>query len=101
MKYRVVMSDDAQMDYEGYIDYILNECHAPIAAAKHYAGIKDMLSDLSQNPYVNAIRYNPSLLKYGMNVRRANYKKMSIIYTIHENFIYVHRVLAASMITEI
>jgi plasmid stabilization system protein ParE len=101
MKYRAVMSDDAQNDYDEYIDYILNDCCAPITAAKHYAGIKDIISWLSENPYVNAIRYNTSLLKYGMNVRRANYKKISIVYTVHENFIYIHRILAASMITEI
>ena len=98
MNYKVVMSDDAQTDYDEYIDYILYDCDAPTTAAKHYAGIKDTIMDLSKNPYQNAVRTNTSLLQYGLNVRRTNYKKMAIIYSIHNNIVYVHRILAGSLI---
>ena len=58
MNYKVVMSDDADRDYEEYIDYILYDCDAPLTAAKHYAGIKDIIADLSKNPYIYAVRTN-------------------------------------------
>jgi len=99
MNYKVVMSDDAQIDYDEYIDYILYDCSAPMTAAEHYAGIKDTIMDLSENPYRYAVRTNVSLWQYGLDVRRVNFKKMAIIYTIHGNIVYVHRILAGSLIT--
>ena len=99
MKYKISMSNDAQSDYDEYIDYILYDCDAPMTAAKHYAGIKDAIVTLSKNPYINAVRTNASLLEYGLNVRRENYKKMAIIYTIHDDVVYIHRILAQSLIT--
>jgi hypothetical protein len=35
---------------------------------------------------------------YGPNVRRMNYKKMAIIYTINQDTIFIHRVIASKMI---
>ena len=45
------------------------------------------------------IRYNAYLSQYGYNVRRANFKKMVIIYTINQNTIYIHRIMPASLIS--
>jgi len=100
MSYTVVMSDKANRDYDNYIDYILYDCDAPLTAAKHYAGIKDVIKDLSENPYMYAVKSNISFLQYGLHVRRANFKKMAILYTIHGNIVYVHRIIAASMIID-
>jgi hypothetical protein len=95
------MSADADADFDNYIEHIIYEYGAPITAAKHQAGILDALLSLSINPYLNAVRENASLARYGSNVRRENFKKMSIIYTIHDNIVYVHRILAGSMIGSI
>jgi len=40
------------------------------------------------------------LLKYGFFVRRINYKKMAILYTVYEDTVLIHRVVAGSMITD-
>jgi len=99
MIYKISISDDAQRDYDEYIDYIRYDCDAPMTAAKHYAGIKDTIADLSRNPFINPVRRNSSLLQYGFNVRRANFKKMAILYTIYNDVVFVHRIVAGSMIT--
>ena len=70
-----------------------------ITAIKHYADIVDTLKGLERNPFINPVKNNISLRQYGINVRRENYKKMAIIYTIHDNRVYVHRILAGSLIT--
>ena len=101
MKYEIIMSDSAQADYDEYIDYIVIDCDAPTTAAKHYADIKDIISSLSVNPLIYAVRYNDSLLRYGLNVRRVNYKKMAILFTVNEDKVFIHRVIAGSMITGI
>jgi len=99
MLYRVEMSDEANFDFKSYITYILLECDAPLTAIKHYAGITDALKSLERNPFINPVKDNTSLRQYGMNVRRENYKKMAIIYTVCDNIVFVHRILAGSLIT--
>ena len=99
MPYKVEMSDEAKFDFRSYIAHISLECAAPLTAIKHYAGIADALKGLERNPFINPIRDNISLKQYGTNVRRENYKKMAIIYTIHNNIVYIHRILAGSLIT--
>ena len=75
------------------------DCDAPATATKHALEINNIIDDLSKNPFVYAVRNNTSLLKYGLNVRRVNYKRMAIIYTIPGDVVYIHRILAQSMIT--
>ena len=98
MQYKLELSNEAKFDFQSYINYIMFDCDAYLTAIKHYAGIVDALNNLSRNPFVNQIKSNVSLRQYGMNVRRENYKRMSIIYTIRDNVVYVHRILAQSMI---
>ncbi|MDR0371562.1 MAG: hypothetical protein LBH80_06895 [Prevotellaceae bacterium] len=45
------------------------------------------------------VQTNRSLLQYGINVRRINYKRLAIIYTVHEDIVYIHRIVASSMLT--
>jgi len=101
MSYKIELSDEAKFDFRNYIAHISLEFSAPLTAIKHYADIVDTLKLLERNPFINAVRDNVSLRKYGSNVRRANYKKMAIIYTIHGNVVYVHRILAGSLVTEL
>ena len=99
MSYVVNLSDNASADFDNYIDYIIYECDAPLTAAKHKAGIIDILLGLEKNPFIYPIRYSRSLTQYGFNVRRANFKKMAILYTIYNDVVFVHRIVAGSMIT--
>ena len=100
MTYYIKVSDEAKADFREYIRFILVDCSNAVAAAEHYAGIQNTIKELRKNPYVNAVRYDKSLQRYGSDVRRVNFKKMAIIYTITENNIYVHRIIAGGMITD-
>ncbi|GHT31844.1 MAG: type II toxin-antitoxin system RelE/ParE family toxin [Prevotellaceae bacterium] len=101
MRYKIKLSNDAQYDFDNYIDYILFECGAPLTAIKHYEGITRALNDLSKNPFINNVRDNAFFKTLGMNVRRENYKKMAIIYTVNEDTVFIHRIIASSLITEL
>ncbi|GAB6011751.1 hypothetical protein [Viscerimonas tarda] len=48
---------------------------------------------------IYAIQRQQSLKKYGHNVRRLNYKKMAIIYTVHSTTVYIHRIVPANTIS--
>jgi len=99
--YKLIITDSAQEDIDQYIDTIIFTYNAPITAKKHYDDLYAILRKIEQYPLANSIRYNSSLLQYGYNVRRVNYKKMAILYTVNEHNIYVHRVVAGNLITEL
>ena len=98
--YNLVVSEEANRDIDAYIDYIIYECDAFMTAKKHYDGLIALLEKIQKNPTFFSIRTSASLLQYGNSVRRANYKKMAIIYTVNGFTIDVHRVVAASMIVD-
>ena len=56
-------------------------------APTHEEVFSKLLEDLSED--------------YGTNARRINYKKMAIIYTVHDNIVYIHRIIPASLITSL
>jgi len=98
MGYTIKPSVKSKEDFKAYIDYIKIECGMPMTAAKHYDGILECFATLQANPFINSVRNTPSLLQFGMNVRRHNFKKMAIIYTVNNDTIYIHRIVASSMI---
>ena len=100
MKYEVVISDVADSDFADYLEVIINEYKSLDTATKHYDGIMKTIRELRKNPFVNAIRDNVSLRKYGYGIRRVNFQKMAIIYTVYESTIYIHRIMPASMIID-
>ncbi len=99
MPYKIRPSVKAKADFKEYIDYIKIECDMPMTAIKHYDGLLECFASLKKNPLLNPIRNSPSLCQFGMNVGRKNFKKMAIIYTVHDNTVYIHRIISASMIT--
>jgi len=97
--YEVIVLPEAETEFNNYIDYIYSVCDAPLAAIQHYNEILELLYSLEKHAEIFRIEYFPSLQKYGNNVRRLNYKKMSIIYTVDNSTVYIHRIMAASLIT--
>ena len=97
-RYIILFSDDAENDFNSYIDYILYECKSPLTALRNYEELAETINQLKISPESFPIQPN---LRYGFNVRRVNYKKMAIIYTVHGNVVYIHRILASAMITEL
>ena len=98
--YSLVVSDEARYDINSYVDYITYECDAPKTGKRHADDFLKVLRKIQKNPTAFSVRTTASLLQYGNNVRRVNYKKMAIIYSISGFTVYVHRVIAASMIID-
>ena len=98
--YRISLSETAKLEYDNYIDFIRIECAAPLTAARHFKGIDETINSLKTNAEMYLIQTHPSLLRYGLNVRRINYKKIAIIYTIQDNIVFIHRIMVASLITK-
>ena len=98
VSYNLIVSPDTWEDISSYIEYIILVCDAPKTGKKHYDDLLSVLEKIEKFPELNSIRNHSSLAKYGVNVRLANYKKMTFIYTVNGNTVNVHRLLPASMI---
>ncbi|GHT54494.1 hypothetical protein AGMMS49982_19270 [Bacteroidia bacterium] len=100
MTYSVEISETA-MDDLCELSYTITETYSlPLTAIRYLDGIFEKIEKISQNPAAFPIRFNLSLLQYGADVRRANYKKMAIIYTVDGSVVLIHRVIAASLIID-
>jgi len=99
--YQLAFSSQAYMDMRNLSDTIMYTYKMPLTAEKYIRGLRQEIEQLRRNPEAYHIQTSCSLLQYGTNVRRINYKKMAIIYTIHENTVYIHRIIAALMITRL
>jgi len=97
--YKLIIKEKAQEDIDQYIDYIIYNYDAPLTAKKHYDDLYNVLRKIEQYPMANPIRYHSSLSQYGYNVRRVNYKKMAILYTVNGHCINIHRIIASQLLT--
>ena len=72
----------------------------PQTSEKYVRELRTVIESLEHYPERYPIHQNLSLQQYGNNIRRVNYKKMAIIYTIDSLEVYVHRIMPASMIID-
>ena len=100
MKYRIVYSDRASNDFRELYRVIAHDYGEPQTAFHYTQGLIDTINSLKTYPTAHAVRNNHSLLKFGFNVRRVNYKKIAIIYTIHDDVVFIRRIIAGSLISD-
>ncbi|NDV45543.1 hypothetical protein D0T49_00555 [Paludibacter sp. 221] len=97
--YRLEFTEQAYTDMRNLSDTIMYTYKMPLTAEKYMRGLREVINDLKRSPESYTIQTRRSLLQYGTNVRRINYKRMAIIYTTHADLVYIHRIVPASMIT--
>ena len=101
-KYKVVSSPDASSDFRKYMDYIIYTCHSPQTALKHTKIFINTLKVLEKNAEIFPIKPDThSLMQYGSFVRTILFKKMTIIYTVHDDVVYIHRIVASSLLANL
>lgn len=99
-KFLIVFVDDARQDILDLTNMIRFEYKAPITSVKYIRGLHQAIKKLGNIGGNFALQTHPFFSKYGRQVRRLNYKKMVIIYTIIGNTIIIHRVIPSSMIID-
>jgi plasmid stabilization system protein ParE len=98
-RYKISISEAAYDDIQDLFYAIIIEYKSPLTAKSYVAGLYAEIKKLKKTAEMFAIRSERFFLRYGHYVRCVNYKKMAIIYTVHGNLVYVHRVIAANLIT--
>ena len=97
--YTISVSPEAEADIERVYNYIAYEVMVPDVALCYYFGIYDTIRKLAYLGNVLAVSSRESLrLLYGDNVRTISYKKITIIYNIIGEIVYIRRVIASSIV---
>ena len=92
-------SDEANDDMRDLFYFIAYEKGMLQTAQKYLQGLKKTIENMAEHPTAYSVRYYSSLAKYGNYIRRVDYKKMAVLYSFHNDVVYIHRVIAGSMIT--
>ncbi len=101
MKYQLRYSETALEDIMELRFVIRDIYKAPNTAILYLQGLYDEISRLKTLAEYPPVQTSPFFQRYGVNVRRINYKKMAVIYTVHGNTVYIHRVIPANLITSL
>lgn len=99
--YRIKFSDEAEKDFDEYLYHIRTVYHAPLTAIKHYVELTKAINSLKYFPESYPLQTGVSFLRYGSDVRRINYKRMAIIYTVHGDTVYIQRIIPANLIANL
>ena len=99
--YTIRISKQADFDIENLHFYICEICKSPITSKRYIEGIYYKIKSLTHSAESYPISSINSILKYGYNARRINYKRVAIIYTVHQKTVFIHRVISGTLITEL
>jgi hypothetical protein len=99
--YTIRTSEQAHIDIENLHFYIFETCKSPITSKRYIEGIFYKIKSLSHSAESYPITSLKTILQYGYNARRINYKKMAIIYTVHQRTVLIHRVIPGALISEL
>jgi hypothetical protein len=95
--YKIIIFKEAETDIQNTTNYIRNVHKQSKTAIRYRKGLYKTIYTLSffagsigRNEYVQAL--------FGVNARHVIFKNMSIIIFVEGDFVYVQRVIAASLI---
>ena len=96
-KYDVKLTEQAKQDRESLARFIREEAHAPLAAKRYMLGLKEEIKKLENSAGALAVDEDLSR-RFGIEVRRTNYKNVAVIYSVDEETAYVHRIIPQKMV---
>ena len=96
-QFDVKLSDQALEDADRVYAYIANEVSAPMTAALYYQGLLNKMRSLKVGADAIAIDVRLSMI-YGLPIRRINYKKLAILYSIDGDIVIIETILPQKMI---
>ncbi|GHT33425.1 hypothetical protein FACS189434_07510 [Bacteroidia bacterium] len=98
-RYTIIISDEATADIDALVNYIYYEIKEPITALHYHDGLINTIMSLSSSADIYAeSQYDFIQRNYGPNARHITYEKMTIIYLIDGDYVYIQRIIAGSLI---
>jgi plasmid stabilization system protein ParE len=100
MKYIIKYSKKAREDILNLTNHISFIYKAPTTSVKYMNELFRKINGLFESAESYPLYNRKQFSKHGLYVRRINYKKMAIIYTVHENTVLIQRIIPGSVIIE-
>jgi hypothetical protein len=97
-KYFIEFSLQSRTDLLDLNNVIIYKYQSPSTAYKYMHGLSKEVKKLESMAETLPFQSRKSLAQYGQNVRRINYKKMAVIYTVHNDLVLIHRVIPSNTI---
>lgn len=98
VRFEIVFSEQANTDIQNLSVAIIYQYEAQLTAFKYVQGLLDEIKKLKVIADFLPIQKSGYFLQYGFNIRRLKYKKMTIIYKVINNAVYILRVVPSSTI---
>ena len=96
-RYSIQLADEAKEDVQELRKAIEDTYKAPLTAARYVAELNTKMQWLANGasyfPIVPELSY-----QYGYDIRRLNFKKMAILYTIDGDIVKVIRIISQNMV---
>lgn len=98
-EYHITLLKRSLQDLDEITTFISSTYKAPLTAKKYTDGL--LVSIRSLRKYAESIPVSTRktiLEKYGINIRRINYKRYAILYNVQGNTVIIRRIIAGSLI---
>ena len=80
------------------LDYTIRyNFQAPLTAERYLTGLKQEIQELTRSADLSVVQRKLSQ-KYGIEIRRVNYKGMAILYSIEEEVVIIQRIIPQNMV---
>ena len=97
-KYTIQFKQSAEADLDELERYLVEDCCAPLTAKRKFEDLDERLNWLEKFAELPAIIFNLSY-QYGIIIRSIPFgKKMTILYTVENDIVYILRIMPQSMI---
>lgn len=100
-RYKIFVTQTAKNDIDELFSFIVSEYKSLSTAEKYINGIEITINKLTISAESLHIQNKLSTPPNASCLRRINYKKMAIFYTVNSGIVYIHRVIPAARLTEL
>lgn len=96
--FKILFSERAMNDVKSLYDFIDFTCKSPRTAKNYVFGLRDEIKKLSYSANAYVIQDDANYKKYGTNIRRLNFKKMTVLFTLENNEVIILSIIPSGLI---
>jgi len=96
--YQVVITEQAREDLTELARVIREEYKSPLTAVRYLRNLSKEIKNLKKSAESYSVQRRKYFNQFGTNVRRLNYKKMTVVYSVIDDTVYVLSVIPSATI---
>jgi mRNA-degrading endonuclease RelE of RelBE toxin-antitoxin system len=96
--YKVFFTEQAREELKKLSYIIIEEYKSPLTAVRYLRNLYEEINKLKKSAESYSIQKGKYFKQFGNNVRRINYKKMTVIYLVNSDTVYVLSIIPSSII---